>query len=172
MLEIYFPGKKEGEEVVGLFRLHPLVFSKDFILGGIIILLPFIVLYKTGFGTIFYTLLVASLLGSAFFIIRGFFLYLNSFLLITNLRAILFNQKGFFHKEIDEVYLENTCQVEVEKKGVLATLFNFGELVVQTQATFKVRNLEKPSLAKRVIFDVLQNHKGKNLPSSKGVLLR
>jgi len=173
MLEIHFPGKKEEEEVIALFHLHPVVFARDFLLGAVILLLPFIILYKTGFSSTFYLFLFISILLAGFFLARSYFLYLNNFLLVTNLRAIFFNQKGFFHKEIDEVYLEHTCQIEVEKKGVLATTFNFGDISVQTETVFKVRNLETPYLAKRVIFDILQDQeKRSSKPSEKSVILR
>lgn len=56
----------------------------------------------------------------------------NSVLLLTDQRVILIEQKNLLHREFAECGLENIQQVSHQVKGLLRTMFSFGDIAIFT----------------------------------------
>jgi hypothetical protein len=74
--------------------------------------------------------------------------------LITSKRVIDIEQKGFFHREVSTFRIERIQDITVEVKGIIATLFNFGNIHVQTAGEsqeFIIKGIPRPKEVKEVI---------------------
>lgn len=74
--------------------------------------------------------------------------------MITNKRVIDVEQKGFFHREISTMRMEQVQDVTIEIKGVIGTLFDFGDIHVQSAGEsreFTIHGIPAPRRAKEVV---------------------
>jgi hypothetical protein len=79
--------------------------------------------------------------------------YLNV-LLVTNKRILDIDQLGLFSRHISEARIENVQDMRVEVVGLLASVFDFGNLQIQTAAAteeFIIQNIRHPNEVKDLI---------------------
>jgi uncharacterized membrane protein YdbT with pleckstrin-like domain len=89
---------------------------------------------------------------SHFFVSLTF--YFMRYLLITNERIIEVEQKGFFDREVSSFRLENIQDITVDVQGVLASLLDYGDILIQTASkdrNFVIRNAPHPEALKLLI---------------------
>ena len=75
-------------------------------------------------------------------------------LLVTNKRVLDIEQTGLFARDIAEARIENIQDTRVQVVGLLASLFDFGNLYIQTAAAkdeFVIRNIRHPNAIKDAI---------------------
>ncbi len=132
---------KEGEEVLALVRRTPLVVMGPTLLVAVLIIAPFFFLYpllklgSLGVATIFTSVLMGVFLG-----IRTMWVHqLNAFIL-TATRIVDVDQRGFFHRVVSETTFDKVQDVSYIMKGIAATIFRYGSVVIQTAGT--AANLE------------------------------
>ncbi len=86
-----------------------------------------------------------------------FFIFIDYYLdvwVITNERIINIEQKGLFKREISELRLEKVQDLTTEIGGIISTLFDFGDLYVQTagkRERFLFKSIPHPERIKDVI---------------------
>ncbi len=83
--------------------------------------------------------------------------YYLDVLLVTDRRIVDIEQKGFFHREISTVRLDNVQDITVNIGGILATLLDLGTIRIQTAAEareFIIKDVPKPNEVKSVIYDL------------------
>lgn len=90
---------------------------------------------------------------------RTWYLWHNNLFLVTNVRVIALTQEGFFNRKLRESYLESICQVTATVKGFMHTTFNFGKVLVQTEAEMWLEDIERPYQAKDAIFTAIREYK-------------
>lgn len=81
--------------------------------------------------------------------------YYLDVLIVTNERIIDIEQRGFFHRELSMVRLENIQDITVNVGGILATFLDYGTLKIQTAAEareFIIHDVPEPSKVKSVIY--------------------
>ena len=144
MLSTYrLPGMMSGEKVIRIVRRGKFVFFKKLVFMAGLAVIPFgffgLVLYSypTLFSDPVYFPLIA-LGASSYYLFLWLFLfflfidyYLNVFA-ITSERIIDIKQEGFFAREISEQQIEKVQDVTSHVDGVFATLFGYGDILVQT----------------------------------------
>jgi hypothetical protein len=132
---------KEGEEVLALVRRTPLVVIGPTILVAILIIAPFFFLYPLlKFGPIGVLLVVFSVLVGIFLGLRTMWVHqLNAFIL-TATRIVDVDQRGFFHRVVSETTFDKVQDVSYVIKGIAATVFRYGSVLVQTAGS--AANLE------------------------------
>lgn len=124
---------KEGEEALAVIRRTPLVVLFPALISAIFIIAPFFFLYPllrlgAGGSLIFVISLVFGLILG----FRSLWVHqLNAFIL-TKDRIIDVDQRGIFHKVVSEATFDKVQDVSYIVKGIFATLFQFGSVVVQT----------------------------------------
>ncbi len=87
----------------------------------------------------------------------GFVDYYLDVDIVTNERVVDIEQNGFFHRTISELYLEQVEDVTAEVKGVLPTLFNFGNIYIQTageRENFVFKSVPRPYETAKMIIDL------------------
>ncbi|MEK7518503.1 MAG: PH domain-containing protein [Patescibacteria group bacterium] len=132
---------KEGEEVLALVRRTPLVVVAPTFLVAVLIIAPFFFLYPLlKYGSFGVALIIFSVGIGVFLGLRTMWVHqLNAFIL-TATRIVDVDQRGFFHRVVSETTFDKIQDVSYIIKGVAATIFRYGSVVIQTAGT--AANLE------------------------------
>lgn len=80
--------------------------------------------------------------------------YFMRYLVITNQRIIEVEQKGFFDREVSAFRLENIQDITVDIRGIFSSLFDFGDVLIQTASKdkdFKIARAPHPEELKLLI---------------------
>lgn len=159
-----FPDQKPYEKVELILRRHWLG-----LLGQV---LRFAVLLAIGLGAYFYygryigisefsslpaflLVIYACIIWEVLFI--GLVDYFLDTWIITDHRIVDVSQCGFFKRNVSELRYPKIEDVTVEIKGFIATMFDYGNVMIQTAAEveeFKFKQVPHPSRVKDTIFRV------------------
>lgn len=163
---------EEGEYIVAKFRKHWWKITTWGVSIGILAVVPF-------FFLIAFVYLLPSvdlqrwinLLGLAYslwltvlwilFYIEWTDYYLDVWL-VTNARVIDIDHEGLFARTVSTVRLEDIEDITTEAIGILATVFKFGVITLQTagsQNEFFLRDAANPEYARKVIYDLVNDVK-------------
>ena len=135
-----FEGQLPDEEVVLMFRKHPVVMRKGLIVASLGLLVgPLWVLiageinegYLPTMGEYLLILLAGFGLAALLFFPSWMSWYFSTYLL-TDQRFVQIKYKGFFNKNVVDIGLDNISMINYEVKGVQETLLGFGTIVLQT----------------------------------------
>ncbi len=132
--EKYFADQFDDEEVLLVFRKHPVVMRKGLVLAMIAPLLgviPAAVKPSLGFGWFFGGLGVGLVLAILVFMPAWIAWYYSIFI-VTDQRFIQITQKGLFHRSVVDIGLNQVQMVNYEVAGLQETLLGFGTIMVQT----------------------------------------
>lgn len=164
---IEFKGKKPEEEVILLLRRHWLVFVfrfAPFFLMGVVLL----AINQIGPG-VFKFLGLETSVNFFYFIISmfGIFLWLAIFItwinfyldfwIVTNSRIIDIEQKALFSRHVSELKHNKIQDVTSEVKGVVSTVFNYGDVHIQTagnKARFAFKQIPKPNQTRNIVMQL------------------
>lgn len=127
-----FPGQHPDEEVELVFRQHPIVMRKTLIVFLVVLLIGAIPLQFAPLEKWpWWSLLGGFAVGLIIFGYRmiGWFF---SVYIVTSERLIQIFQKGFFNRKVVDISHNKIQSVNYEVKGIQATMFGFGTIVVQT----------------------------------------
>ena len=136
-----FDGQLDDEEVLLVFRRHPVVMRKGLLISSVFILVGAIIgsfnssktvaatdFFAAFFGPIM-ALFLLSLIPFTYFWIGWYF----TITVVTNERLLQIHQEGIFkRRSVNDVNLNRILSVNYDQKGVLENLLGFGTIVVQT----------------------------------------
>jgi hypothetical protein len=146
---------KEGEEALAVVRRTPLVILLPAVTSAIFIIAPFFFLYPLlRHGITGSLIFVVSLLFGIILGFRSLWVHqLNAFIL-TNERIIDVDQRGIFHKVVSEATFDKVQDVSYIVKGIFATIFQFGSVMVQTagaSANLELTGVRHPQRVQELI---------------------
>ncbi len=131
-----------GETVVTIVRRHPIGIIGIYIemLTGILLVIGLVVLAVIGFFVSISSQtkgLVAAmgLFVVAFLVVILFvstYVYRQCRLIVTDKSVVQILQRALFNRRISRLSMSNVEDVNVEQKGVLTSIFNYGTLIIQT----------------------------------------
>lgn len=130
----YFDDQFDDEEVLFVFRKHPIVMRKGLVLaclGPLIGVLPAAIRPTLGFGYFFGGLGAGFVLG-ALIMLPSWIAWYYSVFIVTDQRFIQITQKGLFTRAVVDIGLGKIQSTNYEIRGVQATLLGFGTIVLQT----------------------------------------
>ena len=130
----YFEDQFDDEEVLYVFRKHPIVMRKGLVLGmlgPLIGIIPAAVKPDLGFGIFFGGLAGGILLGLLLFFPSWIGWHFSVFI-ITDQRFIQITQKGLFHRAVADISLTQIQSINYEVSGLQETLLGFGTIKMQT----------------------------------------
>lgn len=130
----YFEDQLDDEEVLYVFRKHPVVMRKGIALAGIGLLLgvvPTAVKPELGFGWFFGGLAAGAVL-CALLMFPYWIAWYYSVFIVTNQRFIQITQKGLFHRSIVDLTLNQIQSINYEVSGLQETLLGYGTILMQT----------------------------------------
>ncbi|MFA5986723.1 MAG: PH domain-containing protein [Parcubacteria group bacterium] len=156
-LDYYFTSQNPNEQIIRIIHRHwfniVIQFMPIYALLGTmflsIILYPYIFteFIDEGAKTLFYFLQTFfALLMWIYGFVIWFDYYLDIWIMTTE-RIVNVEQKGLFSRQVSELKYRSIQDVSTEVKGFFPTIFNFGDLTVQTaaeQSRFIFRSVGNP----------------------------
>lgn len=141
-----FEGQLPGEDVLLLFRKHPVVMRKGLVVGaaGLLIGPVLTTILTTDAGmklfhmaepptmNFFFGSLLASFVVAAILFFPSWMSWYFSIYLLTTQRFVQIKQQGFFNKNVVDIGLDNISMINYEVKGIQETLLGFGTITMQT----------------------------------------
>ncbi len=100
---------------------------------------------------------VVVLLACLFFVYRTWFSWQRTMFVVTDRRLIDIDQHGFFDRTISELFYSGIDDVSYRKKGLLATIFGYGFVLIRTTgsaADIEVRRVKQPAKLHDLINDL------------------
>jgi uncharacterized membrane protein YdbT with pleckstrin-like domain len=155
----YFDDQFDDEEVLYVFRKHPIVMRKGLVLGllgPVIGILPAAVKPDLGFGFFFGGLAAGCLLGLLLFAPSWISWHFSVFI-ITDQRFIQITQKGLFHRSVADIGLHQIQSINYEVSGLQETLLAFGTINMQTYVgDLVIHDLHRPARVQKKLLSILR----------------
>lgn len=161
-----FDGQLEDEDVLLVFRRHPIVMRKGLIITSVFILVGAIIGsvmssktitpgdFLIGFFRPIFIAFLISLIPFFYFWIGWYF----TITVVTNERLLQIHQEGIFRRRsVNDVSLNRILSVNYDQKGVLENLLGFGTIVVQTLVgDLVIHKVGHPAQRQREIITVIK----------------
>lgn len=161
----YFEDQFDDEEVLYVFRRHPIVMRKGLIFGSFGLLAgPLYTLILTFTNTdnpptmtFFYLSFVVSILLSALLFFPSWMGWFFSVFIVTNQRFIQITQHGFFHRNVSDLNLNLIQSINYDISGIEQTLLGYGTITMQTYVgDLVMEHIHHPAKTQRKIVDILR----------------
>jgi len=158
---VKFDTQVENEKILLILRAHPIT-QLPWVLNGlfIIILLLFVNIFASALFS-FQQLFIFNIGIFAFVFAYYWFNFLAYFFnvgIITNQRVIDVDFHAVIYKEVTEARVNKVEDITAKSGGYVASLFNFGNVFVQTagsEVNIEFVNVPRPSDVVRIINSVL-----------------
>ena len=149
--DLYFEGQMKGEKVMALRRRHFIFLCARLFLPLVIGAVSFYVFLLIN-DWLHYLSLVIFLM-CLFLVFRQVVSWYYSFYILTNLRLRYVSQIGFFRRQTLDLRLTEFSGVSCFSNGFLATLFSFGDVVIDSDVgqltIYRISQVDK-------FYDVIQ----------------
>jgi hypothetical protein len=161
----YFTDQFDDEEVLYVFRKHPIVMRKGIIWGSLGLLIgPLYTLILTYANTnspptmtFFYLSFLVSIGLAALLFFPSWMSWHYSVFIVTNQRFIQITQKGFFHRSVVDMGLTQIQMINYEISGLQETLLGFGTIMMQTfVGDLVIHYLHKPQHIQKRLLEILR----------------
>ena len=161
----YFPGQFEDEDVLFVFRKHPVVMRKGIIFGSLGLLFgPLYTLILTYVHpdapptlNFFYLSFVVSIGISALLFFPAWMSWHFSVFVVTNQRFMQITQKGMFHRSVVDMSLNQIQMVNYEIAGLQETLLGFGTIMMQTfVGDLVIHYIHHPAKIQKKLLEILR----------------
>ncbi|MBI5466450.1 MAG: PH domain-containing protein [Candidatus Kerfeldbacteria bacterium] len=162
LLDRFLPSPLPGEKIIFYLRRHWFVFARQVVWYVILLTLPPVAvvlilkfmpsLWDRLFNGALTQVLVTLAVSLYYLAIWLFFwnawvdYYLDVWL-VTNERIVSLEQRGLFNRTVAELRLSRVQDVAAQTKGLASTIFNFGQIRVQTageEANFVFHQVPHP----------------------------
>lgn len=165
----YFEDQFDDEEVLYVFRKHPIVMRKGIVLWAIgMVVGPLYILALTYIYannpekfptmTTFFVALIGSFVLSLILLAPSYISWYFSVYIITDQRFITITQKGLFHRGVADVGLHQIQSVNYAVAGLQETLLGFGTIDMQTYVgDVKIKDLHHPAKIQKRIAGILRD---------------
>ncbi len=161
-----FIHEKPYEKIVAVIRPHPITFVATTVGFATLALMPLIFVQIMGFIfpegiSISEPLYAAAVpLGSAYYLMlivfyfSAFTSYYLDVLIVTNERLIDVEQHTLFARTVSEMDMYQVQDITTEIKGMVASFFNYGNLLIQNASAvtkFQAHNVKDPQRLRQLI---------------------
>lgn len=158
--EKLFPDQLDDEEVLLMFRKHPITMRKGLVygmLGPLIGIIPTAIWPTLGFGWFFGGLFGGIALGLLIFF-PSWINWFYSVYIVTDQRLIQVTQRGLFRKSFVDLGLNQIQSLNYEINGFQATLFGYGTILVQTyMGDLVVHEVHHPAKLYKQLITILRD---------------
>lgn len=162
-----FADQYDDEEVLFLFRKHPIAMRKGLIIAAVSLLAgPLITLGLTyarpnnppSVGFFFLSLLLSVVLCAVLFFPSWVGWY-YSYFIVTDQRLIQITRKGLFNKTVVDMNLSQIQSMNYQIPGFQATTLGFGTIMIQTyMGDLIIHEVHHPEKVQRKIATVLKDN--------------
>lgn len=155
----YFEDQFDDEEVLFIFRKHPVVMRKGLVfgmMGPLLGVIPVALKPELGFGMFFGGLALGCLLGLLIFAPSWIGWHFSVFI-VTDQRFIQITQKGLFHRSVADLGLGQIQSVNYEVAGLQETLLGFGTIKMQTYVgDLTIHEVHHPAQIQKQLLNILR----------------
>ncbi len=153
----HFEDQFDDEEVLFVFRKHPVVMRRGLILGMVAVLLGTVpALFRPEYSVYF--------IGLGVGLVVGLLLYLPSFIswwfsvfIVTDQRLIQITQKGLFNRSVVDMGLGQIQMVNYQVAGLTQTLLGFGTIMMQTfVGDLVIHEIHHPAQIQKKLLEILR----------------
>jgi len=157
MAHKYFEDQFDDEEVLLVFRKHPVVMRRGLIFGMLAILLGTVPsLFLLTITSYFLGLLGGLVLGSIIFLPSWIAWHFSVFI-VTDQRLIQITQKGLFHRSVIDMGLSQIQMVNYQIAGLQETLLGFGTIMMQTLVgDLVIHDIHHPAEIQKKLLEILR----------------
>jgi hypothetical protein len=156
-----FEDQMDGEEVLYVFRKHPVVMRKGLVfgmIGPLIGVIPATIKPELGFGW-FFGGLALGCLGGLLVFAPYWTAWFFSLFIMTDQRLIQITQKGLFHRSVVDIGLSQIQMVNYEVSGLQETLLGFGTIMMQTYlGDLVIHDVHHPAKIQKKLLGILRDH--------------
>jgi hypothetical protein len=157
MAKKYFSDQFDDEEMLLLFRKHPIVMRREIVIASVLLLLGTIpALIKPTYSMFFGGLAVGFLLAFLvmFYAWIGWFF---SVYIVTDQRFIQSMQTGLWKHSVVDIGLDKIQTISYEISGLQETLLGFGTIVIQTYVgELVIHEVHKPGHIQKRMSHILR----------------
>lgn len=162
----YFEDQMDDEEVLYVFRKHPIVMRKGLIISSVAILVgPLYTLALTYLKpdsaptmNFFFLSFLGSLVLSAILFMPSWIAWHFSIYIITDRRLIQITQKGLFNRTVVDMGLGQIQMVNYQVAGLQETLLGFGTIMMQTLVgDLVIHDVHHPAKTQKRILEILRS---------------
>lgn len=163
----YFADQMEDEEVLFVFRKHPVVMRKGLLVGLTALLIGPVITMILTFArpnspptmTFFFLSIALSFVLGAILMFPSWIGWFYSVFIITDQRMIQITQKGMFHRSVVDLGLNQIQMVNYEVSGLQQTLLGFGTIVMQTYlGDLVIHDIHHPAKIQKKILGILRDN--------------
>ncbi len=155
----YFVDQMDDEEVLFVFRKHPVVMRKGLVfgmMGPLLGVIPAAIKPELGFGVFFGGLAAGFILGLLIFAPDWISWHFSIFI-VTDQRFIQISQKRLFHRSVADLGLAQIQSVNYEVAGLQETLLGFGTIKMQTYVgDLSIRDVHHPAKIQKQLLSILR----------------
>ena len=163
----HFEDQLEDEEVLLVFRKHPVVMRLGLVLASVGLLIgPLYTLVLTYVHpnnppsiSFFFGSLLASLVLAGLLFFPSWLGWYYSVFITTNQRLIQITQKGFFSRSVVDLGLPQIQMVNYEVAGLQETLLGFGTITLQTYlGELVIHDVHHPAKIQKKLLTILREN--------------
>jgi uncharacterized membrane protein YdbT with pleckstrin-like domain len=175
----YFEDQFDDEEVLFVFRRHPIVMRKGLIFGMTAWLIgPIYVLILTYTKpndppsmALFGLSLVASIIVGSLIFMPWYISWYFSVFIVTDQRFIQITQKGMFKRSVVDMSLQQIQMINYEVAGLQETLLGFGTIMMQTfVGELMIHDVHHPAKIQKKLIGILREQGINTAPSASATL--
>ena len=157
MAQKYFADQFDDEEVLFVFRKHPIVMRKGLILGLLAMLVGTLPVFVEPSYSVYFTGLgVGTVVGSLLFLPSWISWYFSVFI-VTDKRLIQITQKGLFNRSVIDMGLNQIQMVNYQVAGLQETLLGFGTIMMQTfVGDLLIHEIHHPAKIQKKLLEILR----------------
>lgn len=156
--EKLFDDQFDNEEVLFVFRKHPVVMRRGLIIASFAILLGTLpALIKPELSYFFGGLALGFILAFLVFFPSWIAWYYSIFI-VTDQRLIQIARKGLFHKTVVDMNLNQIQSMNYQISGLQETLLKFGTIMIQTyMGDLVIHEVHHPEKVQKTIASILRD---------------
>ena len=161
----HFDDQFDDEDVLFVFRKHPLIMRKGIMIGMIFMLFgplyTLILIYARPTNppsmTFFAMSLLISMAVGLLFVFPYWIGWYYSLFIVTNQRLIQITQKGLFHRSVVDLGLQQIQMVNYQISGLQQTLLGFGTIMMQTYVgDLVIHDIHQPAKIQKKLLNILR----------------
>jgi len=157
MAQKYFADQFEDEEVLFVFRKHPIVMRRGLIFGMLTILLGSLVVFWQPTYTAFLLGVGGGALAGAILMLPSWVTWYFSVFIVTDKRLIQITQKGFWHRSVIDMGLNQIQMVNYQISGPQETMLGFGTIMMQTfVGDLVIHEIGHPAKIQKKLLEILR----------------
>lgn len=153
----HFEDQFDDENVLFVFRKHPVVMRKGLIISMLAILLGTVPALIRPELSYFFGGLAAGFVVGALLFFPSWISWFYSVFIVTDQRLIQITQKGLFHRSVVDLSLKQIQMVNYEIAGLQQTLLGFGTIMMQTYVgDLIIREVHHPAKIQKKLLNILR----------------